>query len=199
MLTDIRNNPIVAERGRVGPASPKTTNGTMGDVRSLQRKLRNISSYYDEIPVIQADGIFGDSTEDALLKFQELFGLERTGIADFDTWNKIVEISQETDRATEPTDSVLIFNEGNVSINPGDKDNQLFVIQAMMLALAQETKNISAPSVTGIHDKNSVDAVKSVQLISGLDDNGIIDAEFSNNLGRLYEVYVTRERVKNKS
>ena len=198
-MTDIRsglefhNDALYA-----GAVSSRTKDENIGDVRSLQRKLRNISSYYEEIPLIQADGIFGESTEDALLKFQELFGLERTGIVNFDTWNKVVEISEETDRVILPSDSVLIFNEGNVPINPGDKDNQLYVIQAMILALAEVTDNIKSPDITGIHDRNSVEAVKSVQLISGLDDNGIIDVEFVNNLGQLYEVYITRERLKNK-
>ncbi|MBQ8526371.1 MAG: peptidoglycan-binding protein [Clostridia bacterium] len=181
----------------VGPVSPRTSGRDIGDVRSLQRKLRNIASYNEEIPMIIDDGIFGDSTEEAVLKFQELFGLDRTGIVNFDTWNKIVEVSDEVDNRREPGNEVLIFNEGNKNINPGDKDIQLYVIQAMMKALAELIDNFVSPEVTGIHDKNSVAAVKAIQLIAGLDDNGIIDVDFSDQLGELYEVYVTRERVKN--
>ena len=187
-----------SENRPVGPISPQTSARDIGEVKSLQRKLRNISSYNEEIPVIIADGIFGDSTEEAVLKFQQIYGLEQTGIVDFDTWNKIVEVSEDVDNRTNPSDEVLIFNEGNVPINPGDKDIQLYVIQAMMKALAELIENFVSPDVTGIHDENSVAAVKEIQLISGLDDNGIIDVDFSNNLGQLYETYITRERVNNR-
>lgn len=181
----------------VGPISPRTSSRDIGQVRSLQRKLRNIASYNGDIPVVIDDGIFGDSTEDAVLKFQEAYGLEKTGIVNFDTWNKIVEVSDEVDNITNPADEVLIFDEGNVPINPGDKDIQLYVLQAMMKALAELIDNFVSPDVTGIHDDNSVAAVKSIQLVAGLEDNGIINVDFSNHLGELYEVYVTRERVKN--
>ena len=131
-MYDIRNErlgvtPPDSKLPPIGPVPVQTTNRYIGDVWSLQRKLRNIASYNGDIPVLLADGIFGESTEDAVLKFQQIYGLERTGIVNSDTWNKIVEISDEVDRRTQPADAVLIFNEGNVPINPGDKDNQLYI------------------------------------------------------------------------
>lgn len=187
-----------SETRPVGPVSPQTNARDTGNVKSLQKKLRNIAADNEDIPVVVDDGVFGDSTEDAVLKFQQIYGLERTGIVDFDTWNKIVEVSDDVDRRTNPAQSVLMFNESNSTINPGDKDIQLYAIQAMMKALSQLIDNFVDPDVTGIHDKNSVAAVKEIQLVSGLDDNGIIDVDFSNNLGQLYETYITRERVNNK-
>lgn len=187
-----------SETRPVGPVSPQTNARDTGNVKSLQKKLRNIAADNEDIPVVVDDGVFGDSTEDAVLKFQQIYGLERTGIVDFDTWNKIVEVSDDVDRRTNPAQSVLMFNESNSTINPGDKDIQLYAIQAMMKALSQLIDNFIDPDVTGIHDKNSVAAVKEIQLVSGLDDNGIIDVDFSNNLGQLYETYITRERVNNK-
>lgn len=186
-----------SENRPVGPISVRTSARDVGDVKSLQKMLRNIAYYKNEIPIIIDDGIFGDSTENAVIEFQKLYGLEPTGIVNFDTWNKIVSVSMDTDNRTEPADRILVFRESNIPINPGDKDASLYVLQAMILALSESIDNISAPDVTGIHDENSVIAVKSVQKITGLDDSGIIDVDFSNHLGALYEVYVTAERVKN--
>ena len=170
-------------------------NNAVGDVRSLNLKLRNIASYYDDIPTVTASGYFGEDTERAVLQFQDKFGLERTGIVDFDTWNKIVDESDRVDFLRDPISEVLIFNEGNKNIYPGDKALELYVIQAMMLALSEVIENFIKVDVTGIHDTNSVDAVKNIQNISGIDESGVINSEFSNNLAQLYEVYVTRSRV----
>ena len=202
-MYDIRNESLgeTSVNGLVsatGPVPVQTSHRYIGNVRSLQRRLRDISYYNREIPLVVADGVFGETTEQAVLRFQEIYGLERTGIVDNNTWNSIVAVSEEANKKNTPTQGVLIFNEGNVPINPGDKSLQLYVIQAMMKALSEIAENISSPEITGIHDKASVDAVKSLQQIAGIDDNGIIDAEFSTQLGQLYEVYVTAERVNNR-
>lgn len=183
----------------VGPISPRTSSRDIGPVKSLQKMLRNIAYYKNEIPIVIDDGIFGDSTENAVIEFQRVYGLEPTGIVNFDTWNKIVSVSMDIDNRTEPADRVLVFNESNTPISPGDKTAELYVLQAMLLALSEIIDNIAAPDVSGIHDNKSVLSVKSVQKITGLDDNGIIDVDFSNHLGALYEVYVTAERVKGAS
>lgn len=61
-------------------------------VLQLQEQLNVIASAYPAIPVIDADGIYGEATADAVRKFQSIFNLPQTGITDFPTWYKISQI-----------------------------------------------------------------------------------------------------------
>ncbi|MGD9568049.1 MAG: peptidoglycan-binding protein [Sedimentibacter sp.] len=58
----------------------------------LELMLRYLSTKLPEIPSITADGIFDGSTTTAVIAFQNLYGLEATGVVDEDTWNKIVNV-----------------------------------------------------------------------------------------------------------
>lgn len=69
------------------------TIGSSGDkVRQMQEQLNRIAEVYTAIPVIAADGIFGNDTRNAVIEFQNIFGLPKTGIVDFKTWYKISQI-----------------------------------------------------------------------------------------------------------
>lgn len=69
------------------------TIGRSGDkVRQMQEQLNRIAEVYTAIPVIAADGIFGNDTRNAVIEFQNIFGLPKTGIVDFKTWYKISQI-----------------------------------------------------------------------------------------------------------
>ncbi len=58
-------------------------------VRQLQEQLNLIGEYYNAIPVLTPDGIYGERTAEAVRVFQRLFDLPQTGIVDFPTWYKI--------------------------------------------------------------------------------------------------------------
>lgn len=58
-------------------------------VRQLQEQLNLIGEYYNAIPVLVPDGIYGERTAEAVRVFQRIFDLPQTGIVDFPTWYKI--------------------------------------------------------------------------------------------------------------
>lgn len=61
-------------------------------VRTIQEQLNRISDNYPAISKIRVDGIFGEATENAVKKFQEIFLLPVTGIVDLATWYSISNI-----------------------------------------------------------------------------------------------------------
>ena len=78
--------------------------GSRGDkVRQMQEQLDVIAGAYPAIPSVRADGIYGPSTEEAVRKFQSVFGLPATGIVDYPTWYKISEIYVGVSRIAELT------------------------------------------------------------------------------------------------
>ena len=76
--------------------------GSSGDkVRQMQQQLNRIARDYPSLPAIAADGVFGESTANAVRKFQNVFGLPQTGIVDYPTWYKISEIYVGVSRIAE--------------------------------------------------------------------------------------------------
>ena len=77
-------------------------NGSSGQkVLQMQEQLNVIAGAYPAIPKIQADGIYGPATAEAVRTFQEVFGLPQTGTVDFRTWYKISEIYVGVSRIAE--------------------------------------------------------------------------------------------------
>lgn len=78
------------------PASFPGTNLQVGstgqNVRTIQTQLNAISNNYPAIPKVRVDGIYGQATLNAVETFQEIFGLNSSGIVDFPTWYKISDI-----------------------------------------------------------------------------------------------------------
>ena len=58
-------------------------------VQQLQEQLNLIGEFYNAIPVLQPDGVYGERTAEAVRTFQRIFDLPQTGIVDFATWYKI--------------------------------------------------------------------------------------------------------------
>ena len=61
-------------------------------VKQVQEQLATIAGVYSSIPYISADGVYGERTQAAVRKFQQIFNLPQTGIIDFATWYKISQI-----------------------------------------------------------------------------------------------------------
>jgi peptidoglycan hydrolase-like protein with peptidoglycan-binding domain len=55
----------------------------------IQEMLSYISLVIPTIPPITTDGVFGEEIERAVIAFQQMFGLEPTGIVDEATWNEL--------------------------------------------------------------------------------------------------------------
>lgn len=58
----------------------------------LEEMLLYLSTVLPEIPPVEADGNFDSATVAAVVAFQNLYGLEPTGVVNEDTWNMIVNV-----------------------------------------------------------------------------------------------------------
>ena len=84
-------------------------------IRSLQTMLRVIAEDDSRLPTVVPDGIYGQSTLQAVSAFQRLYGLPVTGVTDQFTWEKMVEIFDEAlirIGKTEPLE--ILFEPGQV-------------------------------------------------------------------------------------
>ncbi len=144
-------------------------------IRSLQTMLRviaeNDSSYVRIIP----DGIYGPETMQAVSTFQRKHGLPVTGVTDQPTWEAVVAVYEpalvEQDSA-HPLD--IILNPGQV-IRKGERSPHLYLAQGMLMVLAQTYSSIGEPSLNGLLDEATADALASFQLLSALPMTGNLD------------------------
>ena len=74
------------------PGQPLDIGSSGNKVRQIQEQLNAIANAYPALPKISVDGVFGESTQNAVKKFQQIFGLPATGIIDYSTWYEIQEI-----------------------------------------------------------------------------------------------------------
>ncbi|MGN0329058.1 MAG: peptidoglycan-binding protein [Lachnospira sp.] len=58
-------------------------------VRQLQEQLNLIGDFYNSIPPLTVDGIYGENTAEAVRQFQRINNMPQTGIVDFPTWYRI--------------------------------------------------------------------------------------------------------------
>lgn len=157
-------------------------------IRSLQTMLRVLSAVDARYPNLVPDGIYGEKTAAAVSQFQRLNGLPVTAQTDQNTWNRIVDAFLRRGAVVLPASPLSIVWQPHQTIRPGQRNNHLFLIQSMLLALRRFYPAMPETAVTGTHDAPSVEATKWLQGKSGLVSDGIIDQTTWLYLTSLYHI-----------
>ena len=144
-------------------------------IRSMQTMLRTIAVFDASYVPIIPDGIYGPETMQAVATFQRKHALPVTGITDQNTWEAIVAAYEpalvEVDAAA-PVE--VVWNPG-ATLGAGDQHPNLYLVQGMLAVLSEIYHSITKPSVTGILDEITADALSSFQILSGLPMTGQLD------------------------
>lgn len=144
-------------------------------VRSLQTMLRVIAEADGRIPTLVPDGIYGQSTVNSISTFQRQFGLPVTGVADQDTWERIVpEYEQALVRIGKAQPIEIIFEPDQV-FRPGDRNPYLYLLQGMLIALSDEYPALDPPDSSGYLDAATSAALAGFQALAGLPPTGELD------------------------
>lgn len=160
------------------------------EVKSLQRYLNRISRNYPAIPKIpEIDGIFGVATENAVKKFQEIFGLEETGVVNLSTWNKITYIYTSVKRIAELDSEGVRFDEITQEFETlrfGMQNNEVSIMQYYLAVIGAYYQAVSPVEITGYFGEMTENSVKSFQRVFGLPQTGEIDRR---TVGEIYRAY----------
>lgn len=166
-------------------------------IHNLQVFLRAISNKYTDIPSVIPDGVYGNSTEEAVKAFQQKFLLNETGITDNSTWDSIVAVYREIEKETSEPRWIRIYPEHGLRSENSSYTPTIYVIQTMLLALSDRFSNIPKPSVNGILDYPTTESIKAIQIASGLNPDGNPSRIFWDYLSVIYETYISTNRVEN--
>ena len=144
-------------------------------VRSLQTMLRVISEDDPRFPTVIPDGIYGPSTMIAVTAFQRRSGIPVTGIVDQDTWDRIVEAYEPALIRVGKAEPIEILLEPGEIIVIGQRSPYIFLTQGMLAQLSGENTKILYPTLTGVLDTDTADALRAFQLLAGLPATGTLD------------------------
>ena len=155
-------------------------------VQDLQKMLRTIAKADSRIPPTLPNGVVDAETEAALRAVQRLNGLPETGVADLETWDTVRRLYRELAPLVQPLPPLELRWDPLQVITPGNSNTHLYLIQAMLRGLGEYYVNLPGVEVTGRYDEASVAAVRFLQSLSGLPEDGVIDQRTWTILSSLY-------------
>lgn len=155
-------------------------------VRSLQTMLRVIAENDPLQPSVIPDGIYGPQTVTAVSAFQRRNGLPITGITDQATWDQIVAAYGPALIAVGPVQPLEIILEPGQIIRRGQQAPNLYLVQAMLIVLADAYGSITAPAVTGTLDIPTANALSTFQTLNQLPVTGELDRNTWRHLALQY-------------
>lgn len=161
-------------------------------IRGIQIMLRTIAYALNTIPVVNPDGIFDAATEKAVRAFQQEYGLPVTGVADEDTFNRIVEIFTLAQELVAEAESPVIHFPAALKISPGQSHPHVYLMQAMFTAIHGEFPEFYTLELTGILDKHTEYNIRLLQQLALLPITGVLDKPTWNRLCLLYRILFDR-------
>ena len=155
-----------------------------------------VSAVTCEGKTVAVDGVFGERTLEAVLRFQKRAGLPMTGRADPDTWEAIRTRWWELEGRTGPTRPVRLFPAEGTRVEEGTAREYLILPQTMFQVLSRQFLGIADVPADGVYTAAWADNVRWLQRAGGLPPTGTLDQPAWDALSRLYEVFVVRERER---
>lgn len=157
---------------------------------NLQRYLRQLSYFDDDISAPPLDGIFDSSTKDSLVSFQLRYGLNANGVADELTWRLLFdEYKKSIEKSSKPLPfSIFPRQPLGFSLTHGDSSVYVVFLQYMLRELSRDLGEAFEIITTGIYDEDTISAVTLFQEQSGLDATGEVDLETWQRITRAYNL-----------
>lgn len=160
------------------------------DVSTLQYYLDFLGFFYDTLPDIAIDGVFGDETRNAVLAFQQQFGLPQDGIVGRQTWYRLQDEYDAVLRAL-PSEyssySSLLYP--GYYITTGATGKVVEQLQNFINTIARNNSSVPAVTVDGVFGTATQNAVRAIQRLVGQNPTGAVGPLTWNEIVNLYNDY----------
>ena len=183
----------IAEIPQSYPGAPLRRGSTGDAVRTLQRQLNRIAQNYPFFGRTTVDGVFGQTTEDMVKKFQKQFNLTQDGVVGKATWYKISyiyvavkKLAELTSEGEKPTGDLVAGVYPGTALRRGSRGDTVEQVQFWLNAVGEYVSSIPAVSVDGIFGAGTEQAVRAFQKWAGLAQDGVVGQGTWN---RLYAEY----------
>lgn len=165
------------------------------DVRRLQTMLLKISEKYKEIPEINVDGIYEGRTQNVVLRFQEVFGLNKTGRVDINTWRNIVLVYLNLDSGRNINTSNILLPFPGEDLKLGDDNAFVSVLKEYMNVLSKNGFKIRILDTDNLFDKATKENVLILQKNFALPQTGVVDKKTWEKIAETYEGFFTGRNI----
>lgn len=188
----------LAELGAEGetgglPIEPPTEELEPGDrgrsVARLQFLLAYISLFYTDIPTVSLDGIYGSDTQQAVIAFQQLFGLPVTGNVNAEVWAKLYDVYNTVLKLITPELGEQGFP--GTPLRRFSTGENVRLMQTYLNRIADDYPSIPKITVDGIFGPGTEEAVKAFQRRFFINPTGIINAQTWGQIVQIYN-FLTR-------
>lgn len=157
------------------------------EVTNVQYLLAYLAQFFNTVPPIEIDGIFGNETENAVKSFQRTFELDVTGKVDFISWDVLY-------RTYIGFIETIPFQyvEGNVLPYPGiplrlgSESDEVRLLQEYIGYIASYLDQIPTVEATGYFGTKTQASVIALQKFLGIEPNGTVAAATWNGISELY-------------
>ncbi len=157
-------------------------------VQTIQYYLNFLAFFNPKLSPVAVDGIFGQGTYDAVLTFQNQYGLATDGIVGRDTWNMLQNAYQgvlNSLPAQYREFSNLIYP--GYFITTGARGNAVTQVQRFIQRIASVDRTIPTVSVDGIYGTQTANAVKAIQAQAGYPQTGQVGPQTWLYMAELYD------------
>lgn len=188
---DIVRNAPISPYIESYPGTPFGFGSAGSPVRQIQQELNRIGTNYPAIPkIVPANGIFGESTVEAVRVFQNVFNLPETGIVNKATWYQIKYIFTAVKGLSELDSEGLteqeVINEQGEQISRGDFGLAVRYIQYLLNVIAYFNPEIPTVFSAGVFNEAMEQQVKAFERFYGLTPDGIVDFRTAELMRQIY-------------
>jgi len=160
------------------------------NVQIMQRYLNRIRRNYPLIPAVPEDGVFGESTANAVRTFQRIFSLTQDGIIGKATWNKIsyiyVAVARLAELDSEGTNFTIGTVPPNVTLRMGSRGHDVLTLQYILSYISQYYPVVAPSIIDGIFGTGTNRSVIEFQRMMGLAQDGVVGQSTWNALYNTY-------------
>lgn len=183
---EIVNNAPVRGYTPSYPGTPLRVGSRGPSVVQAQVMLNRVGQNYPAIPRVATDGIFGERTEAAVRRFQEIFDLTPDGIIGKATWYQLVRLYVGVTNLAELESQGQTFYAINWqapnNLQSGSRGQQVSQLQYMLNVMAEYVPSIPPVAVDGIFGPRTRESVLAFQRFAGLPEDGIVGPQTWNAL-----------------
>ncbi len=155
-------------------------------VFEAQSYLRNIGRTDSDISPLVPDGIFANETTASVKSFQRKYGLEETGIINYETWELLKNKNSEAVFiSSEPLQIVKITNE-DLPLVKGMDNTLVYTLHLMLNNVADRYENFTPLPLQSLFDDNTEREVRRWQRVISHPESGQVDKVTWNNLAEFY-------------
>ncbi|MCM1165753.1 MAG: peptidoglycan-binding protein [Lachnospiraceae bacterium] len=188
---DIVYNAPVSPNIQSYPGTPFGFGASGNEVRTIQVQLNRIGTNYPAIPkIVPANGIYGESTVEAVRTFQSVFNLPVTGVINKATWYKIKYIFTAVKHLSELTSEGLtaeeIENLWGENLRQGDYGQRVRSLAYYLNVIAYFNPEIPTVNSGGVFNAAMDEQVKAFERFYGLNPDGVVDFRTWQMINQIY-------------